>query len=73
MSAPEQMITVQPCSERDSIVAFIRAEAGRFDAAAARFDDIGQNADAASRCRVKAGHSRSLAAQIERHADKNPR
>ena len=57
----------------ESIVAFHRAEAVRFDNAADRYDDLYRNADAADRCRTKAGHTRTLAAQIERGDDEAPR
>lgn len=51
-----------------SIVAHHDAEARRFDCAADEFDGLG-NADAADRCRTKAGHTRTLAAQIARGDD----
>ena len=52
----------------DSIVAFHYAEANRFDRAASTFDATGSD-DAAERCRMKAGHTRCLAAQIARGDD----
>jgi hypothetical protein len=55
--------------DRASIVAFLAAEAVRFDRAADDFDAM-DKADPADRCRCKAGHSRTLAAQIARCDDK---
>lgn len=52
-----------------SIIAFLKAEAGRFDRAADDFDGVLRNDDAADRCRVRAAVSRTLAAQIERGDD----
>ena len=53
----------------ESVAAFIESEARRFDAAADDFDEKLRNADAADRCRCKAGHSRTLAAQVARGDD----
>lgn len=67
---PRQMsLLADPVAQRvASIVAHHHAEAKRFDRAADDFDKL-DNADAADRCRTKAGHTRSLAAQIERGDD----
>ena len=54
--------------DRASIVAFLAAEAKRFDLAAYDFDKM-DKADSADRCRTKAGHTRTLAAQIARSDD----
>lgn len=56
-------------NDRASIVAFLTAEAKRFDRAADDFDEM-DKADSADRCRTKAGHTRTLAAQIERGDDR---
>ena len=56
-------------ADRASIVAFLAAEAKRFDRAADEFDAM-DKADSADRCRTKAGHARTLAAQIERGDDR---
>ena len=56
--------------DRASIVAFLTAEAVRFDKAAREFDEQDMFSPAADRCRTKAGHTRSLASQIERGDDR---
>ena len=64
-------IYVRACvaeNARASIVAFLAAEAKRFDLAAYDFDKM-DKADSADRCRTKAGHTRTLAAQIARSDD----
>jgi len=54
---------------RASIAAFLDAEAQRFDDSADEFDNL-DKADSADRCRTKAGHTRTIAAQIERGDDR---
>ena len=61
--------TSSAIADRASIVAFLAAEAQRFDRAADEFDAM-DKADSADRCRTKAGHARTLAAQIERGNDR---
>lgn len=53
-----------------SVVAFIESEARRFDAASGTYFATG-NTGAADRCSCKAGHSRTLAAQVARGDDEN--
>ena len=55
--------------DRASIVAFLAAEAARIDRTAAVFD-AALAPDSADRCRTKAGHTRTIAAQIERGDDR---
>ena len=52
----------------ESVVAFIDGEARRFDAAAKTYF-VNGNTGAADRCSCKAGHSRTLAAQVARGDD----
>lgn len=51
-----------------TVAAFIGDEAGRFELAAYDFNKCGRP-DAADRCSIKAGHSRTLAAQVARGDD----
>ena len=52
----------------ESVAAFIDGEARRFDAASHNYNVTG-NMGAADRCGIKAGHSRTLAAQVARGDD----
>ena len=54
------------------VAAFIESEARRFDAAAKTYF-VNGNTGAADRCSCKAGQSRTLAAQVARGDDENPR
>ena len=54
----------------ESVAAFIDGEARRFDAAAPLFIAKKQPGSA-DRCVIKAGHSRTLAAQVARGDDEN--
>lgn len=55
-----------------TVAAFIEGEARRFDAASKNYIVMGAT-DSADRCSCKAGHSRTLAAQVARGDDENPR
>ena len=67
-SAASAAFSLTSIAARASIVAFLAAEAKRFDLAAYDFDKM-DKADSADRCRTKAGHTRTLAAQIARSDD----
>ena len=60
---------VEAAADRASIVAFLDAEATHIDRTAAVFD-AALAPDSADRCRTKAGHTRTLAAQIARGDDR---
>ena len=55
-----------------TVAAFIDGEARRFDAASKNFNAY-SDTGAADRCSCKAGHSRTLAAQVARGDDEHPR
>jgi len=55
--------------DRASIVAFLTAEGQRFDRVAVLMTSQ-MHWDAADRCRTKAGHTRTLAAQVARGDDR---
>ncbi len=54
----------------ESVVVYLDGEARRFDNAAKTYNTAGAT-DAADRCSCKAGHSRTLAAQVARGDDEN--
>jgi hypothetical protein len=56
----------------ETVAAFIEGEARRFDAASKNYSVMGAT-DSADRCSCKAGHSRTIAAQVARGDDEHPR
>jgi hypothetical protein len=56
----------------ETVAAFIEGEARRFDAASKNYSVMGAT-DSADRCSCKAGHSRTIAAQVARDDDEHPR